>query len=433
MNVDSGEYDLSDLDDDVGVKRKIPVGSAEHRSRYEYRRIFLEVEDAVFGQPSLNSIDWLPRLPESLLIERYKTQDKEVITTKILDQTRDVLKGLYGDQRSRRHVEGLYFEGAMRFHAEYPVLQPLNTVFRGMGLDVEPEALDLCDPDVIDDELLIKILQNHSEVFLKKKEKFMSGLSERREVFLQRLQTFTKEKGIAVIPEDLQRKADELKFSFVDPLVISLEEVVGTYNPEEHHVRIAGNLKKGQVDHVVTHEVLHGVSGQTILSSKGLFEDEGEISYQRVGLRINAKGNHFKWLNEGVTESLAMELVGDNLDIYSSERELLNLLLTSGSTEISDILVHNAYFEDFDSSKSPGERIPAWKAFYQAVNQAYAPGFLTMLDAYIQGNGVKAGIDQIGKDWHTVMEVETRSKRKSRLKKDASISPEERQVTALAE
>ncbi len=179
--------------------------------------------------------------------------------------------------------------------------------------------------------------------------------------------------------------------------------------------------------HVTTHENLHALSGHTVVYSKNKASGEMFGHVEKVGLSFSILRPHatigdptdlvfsavhrFAWLNEAMTERLALEV--DNAEdrkVYESERDLLLLLQTAGRSYIPDQFFREAYFEDH--TEGP-QKLAKWKTMNHAINDAFCPGFLTMLDVFISRHGQYEAISLIREGWRKLPEIVREERRQN--------------------
>lgn len=144
------------------------------------------------------------------------------------------------------------------------------------------------------------------------------------------------------------------------------------------------NRDQDQQERAFSHELVHAISGRT----EQMLIDQGEISGRRgsrLGLDLHgfspdagrSSGSRFGWLNEAVTESVNLQLLGHaDSSSYRAERAILSKL----EERIPRMAFLEAYFEHYEPSAPPETRLQGWKQLSAAFAREYEPGFLTMLD-----------------------------------------------------
>lgn len=340
----------------------------------------------------------------------------------MISESRWQLQALYSNPDSKKYVESFYQHSARGVIKDLPLIsKSLSQSDRigGLILEIlsvtEPVSVErLFNPDQIGDKDYIRILKHHRDRFIKKVNIFEEKKPHYMRTFFNRLH------DASFIPDYVGQLAEvrlrNTSITLVDALNAKLDEKFGSFSINQNKLVIAEQVPEELEEHVFTHEALHAISGRTILEKSYFLSDQeneeneiyshGDIMHQRVGLKMFDEErffNSFHWLNEAVTEQLTLDLLNKNDSwAYKRERELLTLLRENGAATIPLDLFVKAYFENFDPSKPPGERIPEWKKLYRSINEAYAPGFLTKLDAFIKGNGLKETIELLKVNWQAI-------------------------------
>ena len=127
--------------------------------------------------------------------------------------------------------------------------------------------------------------------------------------------------------------------------------------------------------HSLFHEFLHEMSGKGL----HIFEEKRPVTSkvtrilgkEGVSLLVKNSGGRFKWLDEAITEYLALHLseyeegeyLGSNS--YIRERKELQKMLEGG---LESKIIIQAYFEDIVESQAPKERGRHFAALAKAVN-----------------------------------------------------------------
>ncbi len=214
-------------------------------------------------------------------------------------------------------------------------------------------------------------------------------------------------------------RIDTLAVHVVDSLVARLESMGGYYSHHDNQVSVDASLvserRKQPLREVLVHEFFHAISGRLVYKENTkttIFVDteDGEVEEQktgsvethytsgRVGLSFRVPnfeaylfdGNkergkdRFEWMNEAVTEQLALEFVshiggGTPSGGYHKEREALKLLCEKSNPKISFQLFVEAYFENYEPIEN-GETIPKWRALREAINKSEGSKFLVEKD-----------------------------------------------------
>lgn len=221
------------------------------------------------------------------------------------------------------------------------------------------------------------------------------------------------------------------------------QKVFGGFYQVDTHGIFIGASDLSELEERLFHEVEHALSGNTFIATsepevsydpekkEDFFETMGKLILQlelteeegnkrkvsaqamRMGLVFGnacVANERFSWLNEAVTETIAANIRNStsalDLDVpgvaREGERKMFKALVRQGKEGIPFQLFVDAYYEDYDPNKPQGERIPAWKKLNAAIGTAYAPGFLTKLDKYIDKHSPKEALDLLYNDWQKI-------------------------------
>lgn len=197
--------------------------------------------------------------------------------------------------------------------------------------------------------------------------------------------------GDGIIPEQYRSliydRIGRTEIEFFDAFEMMKRSTGGSrnaafYDAEHQAVIVDPSLPDGTLQHTLTHELFHAISGKTLQRST----EDGSIRVQRQGVEITGREDgpiRFEWLNEAITEKLTMMLLGKETSVsYPHEREGLAEL------DVPFELFLEAYLEGFQDTT--GEKVPAWKRLNDALDHTYGPGFLTKLDHEIQSKGASS-------------------------------------------
>jgi len=316
--------------------------------------------------------------------------------------SRQKLQNLFNQPKTRPFVIALYNESARAIVPKLPeveylyspnvssaALHDMNTFFIPTE-DQKKLVRVLFDKDVISDDIYTQVLRDHEQRFHTKREQLRERLPKLIENFLSNLPTMT---GYSEeLRETARQRLETISYDVIDGLIAIPEDKWGEYDVQRRTIRIAEQIPDAVFVHVIGHEVLHGVSGQTVIQrttslpqdDDSMFIEDHTVDYYALRTGVRA-GKHFRWLNEAITETLACEVDATSPMpvLYLPHKKLLQLLTRHVPFE----QFVKAYFEDYDTGVQSHERIPHWKALYKAINTAYRPGFLSELDVFIKENG----------------------------------------------
>jgi hypothetical protein len=281
---------------------------------------------------------------------------------------------------------------------------------RETGLQTEEDDLIKGAKKLVEsltDEDLERLLEYHVNRELERQGEFEAIVASMIRDFIDR----TKEAvaaGRLPIDFDIERlkgRLFSLKISGIDPFSVYS---TGAYDPETHSLKLIrvqslsellsipiseGDEEAVSLEHVLYHEGFHADAGKLVIYS----DEEQDIAITRSGLNyrtfeadiyppheVKIGISRFEWLDEAITETLAMKVRGtENPGGRVEECKLYDLLKTRGKQEIPEELFIDAYLENYDPTQPPGQRDPAWKKLRRAINEAYDPAFIVELDKMV--------------------------------------------------
>ncbi|MCB9809266.1 hypothetical protein H6776_02595 [Candidatus Nomurabacteria bacterium] len=232
--------------------------------------------------------------------------------------------------------------------------------------------------------------------------------------FKDRLKRFSQKYDITIDESLLDHKLQMVEYDVFDNYVGDQPysnipgKKGGDYDKSEHRVRIKMDSFGNVDEDVVQHENLHVVAGREMnvsLIDLGFSKTEPIIegySIPRQGLgfdrRINRRGNEFTWLDEAITERINEIIMHDNIGTndngrsytsmsYPDERDLFDLILTSGTVDIDQKYFFQAYFE---TTPEDQKHLPLRTELYQKISEAYgSPIFLMRIDDLVGEFGIR--------------------------------------------
>lgn len=262
-------------------------------------------------------------------------------------------------------------------------------------------------------QIFVNMLEFHAKDFIKKEKAIKEKVLSLKENLKTDLPAFIKKIGNPVSQKIIEERLEAVDVQVIDGLVASLTERWGDYSMASHTIRVASHVPDKKLNQVYTHEVMHALSGMSEMITSPSFEgfDNPEMSYltgKRLGLslkyhdeseflitdepekykRLEIVRPDLSWLNEAVTESLAIEMTGASSGSYKSERELFEMILKESGIP-RDVFI-KAYFENYKGDRSAAHSTPNLKALFNEINKAFlSNGFLVDLDICMNADAVK--------------------------------------------
>jgi len=384
--IQEGETESAENPEDMKTNtRKIPEESERYRAHLEESRKE-NIEDGgpihvAFGKNILSSLRLYREMSSAPLIAEAE---------KMLRKSRQVIEKLWEDEKSRPVVLSFLEEILEDKELKKDLKQKLEA---GPSFGSHHVAREF---KKIPDDIYERMLAAHVTQFEIKSKKFLELEPILRSQSTQLILEEIKAGRIALQPEIAASRISGVTVHLEDALTSKLEENLGTFYPESNQIRIAEQLSPDELQSTYVHEMLHALSGRTITEVQ--WEDSSSmIAHQRIGTHFSTRQERFRWLNEAITEALAMQLLGRSKSTtYTKERKLLELISKKGNEEIPRELFTNAYFEnyEFGEKDKTGQGVPAWKRLQEKMSQAYGPGFLVELDKLIKVAGIQEAIRQ---------------------------------------
>jgi hypothetical protein len=144
------------------------------------------------------------------------------------------------------------------------------------------------------------------------------------------------------------------------------------------------------------HELLHAASGQLYVHNSfdglkyGVEYLDKAVGLEKKG-RIPKTDFKFKWLNEALTEWMAVKIMtkegydpGDLQGGYIGEQLLLQEIIQVGELSLKPFV--EAYFEEPDLNAEPGKRMPKWHALQTQLHEKFGPRFLQRIETMLTDN-----------------------------------------------
>ncbi|HEY4480104.1 MAG TPA: hypothetical protein VJB58_01370 [Candidatus Paceibacterota bacterium] len=245
-----------------------------------------------------------------------------------------------------------------------------DKIEKKIGYD-EDTLFILFEDGLVSDKVFEEMVRVYVKLWEKRQEQFHERIPQILATFRDNALQAIKEGKLPITEELLEERMGDTRVYLADDLQIK-QCTSGDYDVGEGAIRVAYRENIEAQEKTVFHEMIHALSGRTILiEEKGYFPDE-MLEHQRVGFRFNVydkngdwAGKRFRWLNEAVTEEIAVELSKANPEhqSYHAEREKLKELYDSG---LSKKLVYEAYFENYDPDSK--DKIPKWKGLIKTIS-----------------------------------------------------------------
>ncbi|MEK7561879.1 MAG: hypothetical protein AAB541_03390, partial [Patescibacteria group bacterium] len=364
-----------------------------------------------------------------------------------------------GDEEMWQNVPDMREHGAKKLRENIPELKKRVSEFLVKGRRYYPAlqaevdefnektggSVSIEELPQLPDEVFESFVRFHISNFKEQVVDFEAELESYRGRFLEQAKSVIEAGLLPISHELLERRMSHVALKAHNYLDSALDEIWGSYNDRDKVIRIVEKAPLEVRYHTFVHEMLHALSGVTILKkTHGEDEEDAlsvdlslgmEASYepQRGGLHISGKPldvvrhrgrfmiltqERFGWLNEAITEALTLELVDEKEGAYQSNRELLELIEGTmfGTVKDPRFLFVRAYFENYEPQDE--YRIPAWKELNRAVNKAFGlegVSGLAYIDKVVQASGVQMAINDVETHF-----IQTNSGRQSWLQHAAS-------------
>lgn len=264
-------------------------------------------------------------------------------------------------------------------------------------------------PDVenVSDENIVDFIIEHHKVHQERSLGLREKVPTLKQNFLDRIEKAIKNGRLP------RMSLTRLKKIVTNARVVPLDilsgyrfELAGSADVSDDSVRIGmTELVNGQLESTFTHELLHILSGRTLIFKKNEMGSEFDRLFSsHSGLSNSASG---KWMNEALTEHLTTMLLSNVNNPFDSdsvlnqiqkeqnenkrggyfyERALLGWVMKLGSINPERML--RAYFEDYNPEAKKGYRARKRKTFYYELTKKFGKGFLKRLDVLIDKHGI---------------------------------------------
>jgi hypothetical protein len=258
-------------------------------------------------------------------------------------------------------------------------LAPVLETYTGPPEDPANLSTD-SSSQVLDLEQYETFLRLHVEKTKVAMEERRPDIERMQESFLTRLTAAIKANEIPITLEEAKRRMDNAKIAFLDPdYGVSGG---GHFDYEARKTVVNPFLPDEKLQRTIDHEFMHAISGRTVKIGSLTSNGQPDIFF-REGVATeftNEDGYKFDWLNEAVTERLAMQIrdeteTSDN-KTYAVDRKILELL----TKRVALPAFYKAHFEDFD----PATSTPANTVLMATLDEQFEPRILYTLDTIIK-------------------------------------------------
>lgn len=227
--------------------------------------------------------------------------------------------------------------------------------------------------DKLEDSDLEKIVRRHLDLYFKKVEKFNEVVPEIFARFRDSALEAIKQKYLPITEELLESRIGVTRVALGDNLLME-DHHLARHNVALDKIEISQKHRTvEEVEESIFHELVHAISGRTIIMNNEKDDIVQDIEHQRMGLvfnKVNSEGAYigkqFGWLNEAITEDIAAYLVKRETRAYKKERSKLKELYEKG---LSRDVLYKAYFENYEPTLK--DKVPAWKEFTKEINTIY--------------------------------------------------------------
>lgn len=264
----------------------------------------------------------------------------------------------------------------------------------------------------IPDGPYLEMLLVHAEKFAEKNERLLGESPRLKYEFIERVSGLIRTGQLPLDPGRVRERLDRVSVLIGDSLVHELPEILGGFAPEKNALYISGEAPEDWWEEIYTHEAFHALAGRTNAfyqfkdAEYGGADPMGRQTSlampHRNGLRITMGfKDRFVWLNEAITQTLTLKVLGKKSGIgYEDYIRLFEDLRTKGKKTIPLKVFLHAYSENFDTVAE--KAAPGWRELSVAAAEAYDSGFLVRLDEFVKSQGAEAAQQTLRADWDRI-------------------------------
>ncbi|MBU3668407.1 MAG: hypothetical protein FGM57_00390 [Candidatus Taylorbacteria bacterium] len=370
-----------------------------------------------YDRPSLNGFETEERayqIKERIFGSRTLSRLAELDPSRDADQINTLLQESIEDLFKKSSNDGVFNDRTLRTIAGLFDIQLTNSTDK-------LEVLEQIDEKLSDLLLWRSALERYNR---EHQERQLIFRSEIEPVLKDRVESMI---GIQIdsgfLPISRERVSDlvaRLEFNAVD--LLNHPERAGRYRANTHEIDIVldssfptanswnpEDVEKlvEQYTHTYLHEIVHAISGHTILGVSEQDKLSSVVSSEEIGIHKNhvqkigllymkgapnniagyaGKEARFNWFNEAVTEYITRKVLStDSAEspVYQSEVDFFELL--KEKTGLTDELILQAYFEDYVPSEQTGDKVPCWNLLKKQIDESLGPDGLVKLDDALRG------------------------------------------------
>lgn len=401
-------------------ERQVPFDSPEHRAVRDRERAYKSTR--YFGLSGVDEYEYLETIVQSTqerilhieeqqefhqgdpialrehqnlleIVERSKERKGETLRKEFSTLLRSFIELVEGDADPERIG---FIAQELGFMLEAPEIQSeLHQHFGDQVAKIPATSLlALIDNNAISNAGLYHLAQRHVQRMREKKESLNNFASYTQSEFVDIFNEWVERGVIPASALENLRTLEMIQIELADRLLEPSESVAGT-SDQHGDIRVSDDQLDGQklprLRKTIFHELLHSASGKSI-TIKTEVDREGRkwpfIYTKKLGVRLGSESSYKpnEWLNEAITEWLALQFSGYHHDdspyafqgsySYPEERKDLEDLFQQG---LSVETVTRAYFENFRNDQKEGKG-SAFKELIAAIERIKGPGGFSQLE-----------------------------------------------------
>ncbi len=349
--------------------------------------------ETIFGQANLHYID-RERVRRADFLNRHPLATSEDIADyqeaidKVVEQLRDSLQTI---------VSSRSFSDRAGFLADLPADVPPPETHADNNTDLVALVGQLTS------DQLESLLRNHRRRLETALANMTAELPRIQQSFLTRLDSAIQAGTIPITQDQVNHRLRNTQVKFYDPwrMIANRPNTplpAADYDFSFDEIRLMNPFRSPKdIQEDYDHEMLHALAGAT-RKLPGTFDSrQADLSIKRglnIGPTIKAtpesrhyahprrsredgqdliRPKRFVWLNEAITEELAIAIRTDKDGAYGDQRVISYALQVLG---ISRQLLYEAYLEDFEE----GVGTPKWGELQRELNDKISPRILLRLD-----------------------------------------------------